>query len=219
MKAALLLSPALLACAFAAGAHAQEAPATPAANENPRADQNPPANETPWFTLAPKLGYVSFGESEFEVDSPAGKVKTKMKSRGGPRLAVDLALGGDGIAWEIAPALAFESADGTDFTALGLYTGLVYRFALGGPLTPCVGIGLAGAMLSSDDVDLGAELGGRIPVGLTYRLTPTLGIVGELAFTYGATGIKPKKSALVDDPKLEFGKGTAFDLSVGVRWP
>ena len=67
-----------------------------------------------------------------------------------------------------------------------------------GHLFPHIGIGFHGARLISDDIDSGAELYGRIPLGFTVYMGNHLGFVMELGVMLGATGIRGKPVGNLD---------------------
>lgn len=157
------------------------------------------------LTLAPEVGYVFFPKSELTVNG----FKATVQARNGFVAKVHLDLGGDGIAFELAPLFAVEAggidAKGGDFgtvavdldqgfgagsfQAVGGQMGLVWRFRAG-RFYPGFGLGFHGAYLMGDAIDYGLELYGRVPVGFTVYLAPRLGLVVEAGFMLGVTGIR-----------------------------
>ncbi len=218
---------------------APAAPPPPARSSDEDEDSDDDDGPWNWITLAPKIGYVYFGSSEVELDG----LKADIDARSGFQLAVDIALGGDGAGIDIVPLLEIEDTGSSKVTGFGGYGGLEYRmtFLSEARLYPSIGLGMKGVYLKSDDIDFGAELYGRIPLGLTYYPSDNLGFVGELGLGFGATGWKFKNNPAaaqaaaqaavqagggVDEAasaavstKLAFGPTVALDLSLGIRFP
>lgn len=226
----VLLAPAV-ATALLLPAHAPRA-------EVPGTSSGTSSDELPWFTIAPKLGYATVGEGSFETEVSDGmggkkKITIDTAARSGLRLAVDLAMGGDALGFDISPFVTFESDDADNSsTAFGAYTGLAWRQALTPGWRLHTGAGLQAAYLDADALDLGLELFARVPVGATWQVTPAVGAVVEFGLGYGATGLKgkaPEKPAVcatspdlpgcdVEAPDLEFGTGLVWDFSLGARF-
>ncbi len=157
------------------------------------------------FTFAPEVGYVFFPKSELTVNG----FKATVQARNGFMAKAHFDLGGDGIAFELAPLFAVEAggidAQGGDFgsvavdlndglgagsfQAVGGQMSLVWRFRAG-RFYPGFGLGFHGAYLMGDDIDYGMELYGRVPVGFTVYLAERLGLVVEAGFMFGVTGIR-----------------------------
>ncbi|RJO71742.1 MAG: hypothetical protein C4523_03905 [Myxococcales bacterium] len=156
------------------------------------------------FTLAPKLGYAYFAET-----SGAGKVA----KRNALSLFVDFDFGGEGAGFDLAFNYNLEDPElGNKMHALGAYLGFAYRLHFG-DWYPYFGIGLRGAYLMADWIDQGAEIYGRIPIGVTYYILEDLGLVLELGLGYGITGIS------APGVSFDIGHGFALDVMAGIRWP
>jgi outer membrane protein W len=156
-----------------------------------------------WFSAAPELGYTFFPEAAMQVNG----FKATVNARNGFVAKLHLDLGGDGLSFEIAPLFAVE-AGGIDqsggsfgstsvdprnlsgsFQSIGAQLGAVYRFEIS-RFYPHVGLGLHAAYVMGRDIEYGAEIYGRIPLGFTLYLAKHLGLVVEAGFMYGVTGIK-----------------------------
>jgi len=173
-----------------------------------------------WFSAALEVGYGYFPASEFETTVKDIKTKLTIEQRHAFIGKLHLDLGGDGIAVEIAPFIAVEGSDisalqvnpgqgmggglGGDFVAVGGQLNLVYRFG-SKAFFPHLGIGFHGAYLVSEDIDYGAELYGRIPIGFSAYFAKNAAFVMEVGLMYGATGIKANFSTDPDELAAELG--------------
>lgn len=160
------------------------------------------------ITFSPQVGYAYFPASSFDFDG----INLKVDKRNSFIAKAHLDIGGDGLAFEIAPLFAMEQVGGDiysvgsdlsggvsgKFFSVGAQTSLVYR-ASWGRFYPHLGISFHGTYLMGDDIQYGAELYGRIPAGFTVYPAKHFGIVVEIAVLFGATGIRgpdPDASAL-----------------------
>jgi hypothetical protein len=243
--------------------------------ENPAVPEEEP-NGFSSFSISPQVGYSYYPGSEYDYNG----IKLQVDKRNSFVAKVHLDLGGDGIAFEIAPLIAFEKIGGdlSSFSedlgsgvsgslfALGGQTNIVFRGSWGS-FYPHLGIGFHGTYLFGDNIEYGAEIYGRIPLGFTWYFAKHVAMVVEFAFMYGATGIRGKipdtKTLYADLEKdygitqdqienidwqnsstdqiqsdlgltqdqvdsivqdkvsetIKFGKGYAFELMVGFRFP
>ncbi|MBN2804439.1 MAG: hypothetical protein JXR91_15195 [Deltaproteobacteria bacterium] len=250
--------------------------AATAADNTPREDTNEEPNGFSGFSISPQVGYSYYPGSEYDYNG----IKLQVDKRNSFVAKVHLDLGGDGIAFEIAPLIAFEKIGGdlSSFSedlgsgvsgslfALGGQTNIVFRGSWGS-FYPHLGIGFHGTYLFGDNIEYGAEIYGRIPLGFTWYFAKHVAMVVEFAFMYGATGIRGKipdtKTLYADLEKdygitqdqienidwqnsstdqiqsdlgltqdqvdsivqdkvsetIKFGKGYAFELMVGFRFP
>ncbi len=165
-----------------------------------------------WFTVAPEVGYIYFPKATYSYRG----FELAVEQRNGLIAKVHFDLGGDGLAFDIAPLFAaeFGGIDSTagsfgnvsnlsnladaSFQAIGGQIALVYRFDVG-HFFPHLGISFHGAYLMGNQIDYGVELYGRIPVGFTIYMGKHVGLVFEAAFMYGATGIKTPIKLPEDD--------------------
>jgi len=196
--------------------------------EQGRHDEEDPEDETAdfaWFSLAPEIGYLHFFRSKI-----GSGVETE--PRHGLVVKGHVDLGGDGIAVELAPVYSRQYTDGFpgDFHAVGGEITLVFRFSIGN-VYPSLGIGFHGTYLFGNDYfSSGTELYGRVPVGFTWYFVKYLGLVVDVGFLFGGTGINIKKpgtnytgtkteelARLAGD--IEFAKGFGLDLLIGLRFP
>ncbi len=189
--------------------------------EEPDRDEDPMGN----VGLGLKFGYLSYGEGDFETEIEGQTIKTVLPSRSGAMLSVPLSLGGKGFGW----AFEFCAGLGDELSSLGLYTGPSINIHVAREWYVSLGLGARLGYITADGVDIGADFYGRIPISATYYVIDDLGIVAELGFGYGATGIKWDTALVSFDPvtgevvenEAAFNLGTAFqfDFSMGVRWP
>ena len=169
------------------------------------------------ISFSPQIGYAYFPESDYEVKG----LKFSVDNRNSFVLKLHLDLGGDGLAFELVPLLAYQKIGG-DISSFGsdLSSGVAGSLlAIGGQLNlmirgswgsffPHLGIGFHGAYLYGDDIEYGADIYGRLPVGFTWYVAKHLGIVVEFAFMIGATGIRkkaPDTNELYDSLQSEYG--------------
>ena len=162
------------------------------------------------FTLAPKFGYLWFAETSGDFKTPA---------RHSFNLQLDLDFGGEGTGFDIAPYFSYEDVESDDYfdydplMAVGLYFGFAYRFSIGS-WYPYLGFGTRIGYMFGDWIDHGAEIYGRIPLGVTYYILEDLGILLELGLGYGITGLT---GSTTDD--FQIGHGFMLDVMTGIRWP
>ncbi len=172
-----------------------------------------------WLSLAPEVGYTFFSKGELEED-----YHSKIAARNGVVVKGHLDLGGDGLAFELAPTYAWQGCGGLvgNLNAFGGEATLVYRFK-SGDIYPSIGLGFHGAYIfSNDNVKRGVEIFGRAPLGLTWYFVKYIGLVLEGGFMFGTTGIRFKNvegvpGTLYEDTEYAFNLG--FDLLVGLRFP
>jgi hypothetical protein len=159
-----------------------------------------------WFSLVPQIGYLFFPEGQMEVNG----FNATVDQRNGLVAKLHFDLGGDGIAFEIAPIFALEVGgintdatgfgnlstldlsqgfSGANFLAVGGQIGIVYRFDVG-KFFPHLGLTFYGTYLTGSEIDYGTELYGRIPIGFTAYMGEHIAFVLEVGLMYGATGIK-----------------------------
>lgn len=165
-----------------------------------------------FFGVGLKLGVGSVGESEIDVGTLKG---VKTDARTGFQLGVPINLGGGGFGWLFEPYLNLDS----DVSAIGLYTGPTFNIHIMDPLYIGFGFGLKFATLSGDNIDGGADIGGRLPFTGTYYILEDIGLTAELGIGYTSSGYVGKKTAADPDPEINFGNAFAWDFSVGARWP
>lgn len=205
-------------------AFAEEAPAAaavkaddaakPADADKPADGAKPDEKSFPWFSLSPTVGYAYFGKGDLSI---GGNTFT-IESRSGARIALQLAMGGDGFAFELSPLFIHESGTGFTSNTVGLFTGFLWRLQFG-RWYPHFGAGLQAGYMMSDNLDLGFELYGRVPLGVTWYVLKNLGVVAELGVGYGASGMKLKSNPAIPKPELKFAPDVMIDFSVGIRWP
>jgi hypothetical protein len=169
------------------------------------------------ISFSPQIGYAYFPESDYEVKG----LKFSVDNRNSFVLKLHFDLGGDGLAFELVPLLAYQkiggdiSSFGSDLSggvagsllAVGGQFNLMVRGSWGS-FFPHLGIGFYGAYLYGDGIEYGADIYGRLPVGFTWYVAKHLGIVVEFAFMIGATGIRkkaPDTNELYDSLQSEYG--------------
>jgi hypothetical protein len=150
--------------------------------------------------------------------------RCRTRSRSGLLLAATLHFGGDGFGWDVEPYLMSASSA----LALGVYTGPKFDIHLANPVYFGFGFGLKVAYVWADGWEHAADIGGRIPVRVTYYLLEHLALVVEGSFGAGVSGYLNEKQQITDPrngqplgtvPKMSFGAARVWDLSVGVRFP
>ena len=207
-----------IACALVlvTPAMAQDASESEAGDSEP-ADDDPMGG----FNIGLGVGVVIIAESDFKQSIAGMDVTTTLPSRTDFRIGVPINLGGGGFGFDITPSIQFG-----DVTALGIYLGPAFSLGITSQLYIDLGVGLQAGYWLEDSVDIGLDLAGRVPVGVTYYVQPDLGLFGELGLGFGATGFKPKgppislaAAGMTSDPELNFGAGLQIDFSAGVRWP
>jgi len=172
-----------------------------------------------WFSLAPEVGYLFFPKSELTVKG----FKATVEPRNGFIMKLHLDLGGDGLAFELAPLFSIQGGgitpdgggfwegidigSGGNFQSVGGQMALVYRFKLG-HFFPHLGLSFHGSYLMGDEIDFGTEIYARIPIGFTVYMGKSLGLVVDVGLMYGVTGIKtpivmPDEEIFQDMPGME----------------
>lgn len=217
-----LLATFLLGGLLASAAFAQDKPVDAAAPADaaitPADDGAKGEIEFPWFSLVPKVGFAYYGAGDITLNG----ITSTVPSRSGARIALGLALGGDGFGFDIEPFFTHESGTGWTSNTVGAYFGLAYRLQFG-RFFPHIGLGLQSGYLMDDGIDLGLELHGRVPIGVTWYLLDDLGLVAELGIGYGATAIKfklpPAAPGVTVDDAIKFAPALSMDFTVGIRWP
>ena len=134
---------------------------------------------------------------------------------------VHLDFGGDGVAVELIPFAGIEATGsdfsnfdvdlnqsvggglGGDYVALGLEASLVYRFSAK-TFYPHIGFGCHGGYLISDEIEYGAEIYARLPMGFTWYMAEHFALVFEFNLMYGVTGIRGKTTDIMAELKAEF---------------
>jgi hypothetical protein len=178
-----------------------------------------------------KLSMLMVGKGEY--DNPAydpttaaatgAQAKLSIPGRTDFQLTVPLNFGGSGFGFDLQPSLGFGDA-----TTVGLYLGLAYHLEINPKLYLNFGLGpqvrywLSQSDLPANtDLDLGADVHGRIPVGATYYAAPDLGLFAELGLGFGAQGAaySTTVAGVSGTSDFKFGTGYAFDIGVGIRWP
>ncbi|MBN2716681.1 MAG: hypothetical protein JXX14_12575 [Deltaproteobacteria bacterium] len=169
------------------------------------------------FSFSPQIGYAYFPESEFEYDG----LSFNVDKRNSFVLKLHLDMGGDGLAFELVPLLAYQKIGGDirsfsedlssgvsgSLLAAGGQMNLMFRGSWGS-FFPHLGIGFHGTYLFGDGIEYGADIYGRIPAGFTWYVAKHLGIVVEFAFMLGVTGIRkkmPDQDALYADLESQYG--------------
>jgi len=162
--------------------------------ENPDAPFN-------WFTVVPEVGYLLYPASDLEMQGITFTVNQRMGFVG----KVHIDLGGAGLSVDLAPLIEAEGANGFkldasegvgggmggDYVGFGGELSLLYKFHVG-PFFPHIGIGFHGAYLTSDALEYGSEIYGRIPLGFSVYMGKSVAFVFEFGFMYGVTGIRWK---------------------------
>lgn len=176
--------------------------------------QKEEAEVFPWFTVVPEIGYIFFPKSRMEVNG----FKASVEARNGFAVKLHFDLGGDGLAFEMAPLFAIESggitpdgggfgelssidlSTGGSFKSVGAQTAILYRFSVKKKFFPHLGIGFHGTYLLGKHIDYGAELYGRIPVGFTAYFSSKAAFVFDMGFMFGVTGVRTplKLPAMLD---------------------
>jgi hypothetical protein len=186
-----------------------------------------------WFTVSPQLGYLFFPKSEMEFDG----MKATVDARNGLLAKLHFDLGGDDLAFEIAPLYAMEfggihsaNLSGLDFSKSGAGASLQ---AVGGELTivfrfsvkkffPHIGAGFHGTYLFGDQVLYGTEIYGRFPIGFTAYVAKNVALTFEIGFMGGATGVRtpPALPESFDTmpPELRTGLEQARTAADFERW-
>jgi hypothetical protein len=187
-----------------------------------------------WFSIAPELGYTYFAPATITVEG----IDFHVAARSSLAAKLHLDLGGDGLAVEIAPLYTWECGGGRfgNFHSVGAELALAWRFRLGS-FYPGVGLGFHGTYIMGDDISLGAELYGRLPIGFTWYFSEYAALVVEVGLMYGGTGIRAKEIVVDTTPgpggpqspqqaannafatNVSFGTGFAIDTVLGVRFP
>jgi hypothetical protein len=177
-----------------------------------------------WFTFSPQVGASVYPEADITVKG----VKLSIEKRAAFVGKLHFDLGGDGLGFEIAPLFAVEGSGkklsdlsvdagqgvggglGGDFIAVGGQIGLVYRFSAG-HFFPHLGLGFHGAYLTSDKLDYGAELYGRIPIGFSWYWGDSFALVMEVGIMYGVTGLRLKQTKSYDQMLEEYAEEQGID--------
>ncbi len=169
--------------------------------------ENTTTPKRPWFSLAPKAGYVFFQDGSL--------LGLSIDDRHGGQVAADMLFGREGFVFQLQPLYAYETAQGDfgDLQSIGTALGLNWRWVLG-EIEPSVGFGIRGTFVFGDQVDLGTELYGRVPVSLSWYMAPILALDVEVALMYGATGLKGGRLQ-----SLIMTSGLGTEISVGLRFP
>jgi hypothetical protein len=173
-----------------------------------------------WFTVSPQLGYLFFPKSEMEFDG----LKATVEPRHGLLAKLHFDLGGDDLAFEIAPLYAMEfggihsaNLSGLDFSkraagasiqAVGGELTIVFRFAVK-KFFPHIGAGFHGTYLFGDQVLYGTEIYGRFPIGFTVYPAKHVALTFEIGLMGGATGVRtpPALPESVDTMPPELKEG------------
>jgi hypothetical protein len=154
-----------------------------------------------WFSVAPEVGLAIYPAADLTIKG----VPFSINRRTGFVAKVHLDLGGAGLSVDLAPLIAVEGAGGFhldasqgvggglggDYVAFGGELSLLYKFRAKS-FFPHLGIGFHGTYLTSDKLEYGSELFGRIPLGFTWYVAEDFGLVFEFGFMYGVTGIRWK---------------------------
>lgn len=190
--------------------------------EEPEQDWDDPMGAV---LLGLELRYVHFNEASFSIDGsgalpdtgdiPPGlegkladaTLEGRVPARDNVAIVLPLNVGGSGFGVDLQPSLSFG-----DVSALGLYFGSALHISLG-RLYVDLGLGVQGGWWIEKGIDLGVDIHGRLPVGLTYYVTPDVGLFLALGLMYGGTAYKIAKG------KTEFGTAGGFDLGMGIRFP
>lgn len=207
------------------------------------ADEDDEARKDPmgWLGLGFKVGLGVAGRSEVAFRAPvivqgvavAGTVQTSIERRSGLQLSVPINLGGDGFGWLVEPYLNMHTITFRPLmvtllespvtegqaTAVGVYTGPTINLHLAAPFYLGVGFGVKAARIRADHLNLGVDLGGRVPITATFYARPNFGIVAEVGLGYTATGYIKKPLPGERASGIAFGSAFAWDFAAGVRWP
>jgi hypothetical protein len=183
-------------------------------------DEDKPFN---WFTIAPEVGYLLYPAADMQMQGITFTVNQRM----GFIAKVHVDLGGAGLSVDLAPLIEAEGANGFkldasqgvsgglggDYVGFGGELSLLYKFHVG-KFFPHLGLGFHGAYLTSDALEYGSELFGRIPLGFTAYMGESVAFVFEFGFMYGVTGIRWKfTDAMKSDLQDELVNDLGVDLS------
>lgn len=151
-----------------------------------------------WFSVAPEVGLAIYPAADMMIKGIQFTINRRIGFVG----KVHLDLGGAGLAVDLAPLIAVEGANvhldasqgvggglGGDYVAFGGELSILYKFHAKS-FFPHLGIGFHGTYLTSDALEYGSELFGRIPFGFTWYVAEDFGLVFEFGFMYGVTGIR-----------------------------
>lgn len=185
-------------------ASSSQAPVPEASDEEPEKERVRYGSRKLTF-IAPQLGYLFFPQAELEVRG----FRAIVDPRNGLIAKVGLALGGNGLAFEITPTFSLQSGginpDSEGFGNINLELGeglnSANLFAVGGqfqlvfriPIRRVVlsaGLGVHASYVFGQDVDFGTELYGRVPLQIDVFFTRRVGMFAQFGFLTGVTGIK-----------------------------
>ncbi|MDD5306368.1 MAG: hypothetical protein PHU25_03525 [Deltaproteobacteria bacterium] len=215
-------------------AQGRAAKGPPVEDGSVKAEDEKDGHDFAWFSVAPEAGYTYFAPATITVQG----VDFHVAARSSVLAKLHLDLGGDGLAVEIAPLYSWESGGGRfgNFNSVGAELTLAWRFKLGS-FYPGLGVGFHGTYIMGDDIALGAECYGRLPVGFTWYFSEYAALVLEVGLMYGGTGIRAKDivvdvgaAAAGNETKeqaannalasnIAFGAGFAVDAVLGIRFP
>jgi hypothetical protein len=173
-----------------------------------------------WFSVAPEVGFAIYPAADMTIKGVDFTINRRLGFVG--KLHLDL--GGAGLSVDLAPVIAAEGAGGFkldagegvggglggDYVAFGGELTLLYKFRAK-TFFPHIGIGFHGTYLTSDALEYGSELFGRIPLGFTWYMGENIGLVFEVGIMYGVTGIRWK---FTDAMKQELQSELADELGI-----
>jgi len=195
-----------------------------------------------WASVGLMLGLAgnsaaSMSLARFDLDIEGG-----VEPRRGFYMSIPVRLGGDKFAFLIQPMLQMSKVNyrkrdsyGNDYgvrqgnvTGVGAYLGPDYYARVSQSVYVGGGLGIKALYSSNETFDYAGEFYLRAPIHVTYYAKPSLGVIGEFGFGYGASLFAQAPQPTFDpysgdigldtgDPN--FGLGWTWDLSIGVALP
>lgn len=195
-----------------------------------------------WASIGLLLGVAGNGPATVNLDLDAADVHGDIEARRGFYMALPIRLGGDGLAFLLQPVMQMSKVNyrkrdsyGNDFgiqeasvVGLGAYLGPDYYARVSKSIYVGGGFGFKGLYSSDSAFDYAGELSVRVPVHVSYYVTRTLGVIGEVGVGYGgavfASAPQPSFDPYSGDISLDagdprFGFGWTWDVSFGVSLP
>ena len=178
--------------------------------------------------FSPRVGYIYQGfyrvyqrlpvVQNGGMRQPTNNRSRRIAERMGADLHFAFRIGGAENTFEAAPLLSIYNNETLgDFAAMGIYFGYVYRKPVGKWMFN-FGFGPRLAMDFGGDLDYGAELMGRLPVGFSRRIFGKFALGLEAAGLYGAVGLKASKYVR-PIRRFEFGQTWGVDGALVLEWP
>lgn len=178
-----------------------------------------------WFSVAPEVGLAIYPAADMTIQG----IQLTINRRIGFVGKLHLDLGGAGLSVDLAPLIEAEGSGsfkldgsqgigggmGGDYVGFGGELSILYKFRAKS-FFPHIGIGFHGTYLTSDALEYGSELFGRIPIGFTWYMAENIGLVFELGVMYGVTGIRWK---FTDAMRQEMMDQLAADYGIDPNTP